>query len=159
MRRIFLIAVVLIAESCGAPPPPTACQTQMTVENPLFVFDLGEWGTGADRLTVDTTDAGVVWYASARHQGGRIYLRLHPSIPDGTLPRAVTSNTGCMLSDAFQYRDDADGKLVPGAATITVLDGGQVGAHSLDCQLSRMTFRSPDGGASPLPDRRLTFVF
>jgi hypothetical protein len=159
MKRIALGVLALLLSAHCVPAPPNVCSEQANAESWIGVFDFGEWGTAQDRLIADTTDGGVLWHASSRMSGGRIYLTLHPSVASGVLPRTVTSSAGCPLVDRFKYRDDADGKLRPGAVTITVLDGGQLGSTDLDFQLSTMSYQLVDGGTVALPDRRLTLSF
>ena len=136
-------------------PPPTECAQAATNEGLEGTWDFGELlqRTG-DYLVDEPSDAGVTWRASARHSGGRLFLRLHPPVRDGALPRSVTSTTGCALSEAFVYRDDADGKLHSGSLALTVLDGGQPTSGGLDVQLTAIAFR----GTSTLPDRRLSLL-
>ncbi|MBS1151684.1 MAG: hypothetical protein H6Q89_3382 [Myxococcaceae bacterium] len=157
--RTILAAAVVVAMGCGpflSFPEPTACSQAAFGEN----FDALSFGEALERhddyLVASSDDAGVTWQASARHAGGRLYLRLYPPLTDGALPRPVVSSAGCALTERVRYRDDADGKTYLGSLTMVVLDGGQLDSTGLELALSAIQFIHPDGGTTQLPARQLT---
>lgn len=158
-----LLAALALLSGCGAstsPVPPGTtnhCAEEATTEALAPFFDFGEgFQRPGDYLVSSAEGDAATWYASARHAGGRVFLRLHPDSTSGTLPRSVVASDACTLSEAFTYRDDADGKLHLGTVTIAVLDGGTLQSNGIDFALTAMSFQRFDGGTSPLPDRRLT---